>query len=53
MLLASTIILSIVPIMGGLPIPLWASSGIFVVAWVFQFIEHKLEGKKLRGSRGV
>ena len=33
--------------LGGLPIPLWITSlGIFVVAWIFQFIGHKIEGKK-------
>ncbi len=33
--------------LGGLPIPLWLTSlGIFVVAWVFQFIGHKIEGQK-------
>ena len=29
----------------GLPI-LWVSVGIFAVAWVFQFVGHKIEGKK-------
>ncbi|PSL01462.1 DUF962 domain-containing protein [Cecembia rubra] len=29
------------------PIPLWALSiGIFVIAWIFQFWGHKIEGKK-------
>jgi uncharacterized membrane protein YGL010W len=29
------------------PLPLWATSlGIFVTAWIFQFIGHKIEGKK-------
>lgn len=29
------------------PIPLWAISiGIFVIAWIFQFWGHKIEGKK-------
>ena len=33
--------------LGGLPIPLWVTSlGIFVVAWIFQFIGHKIEGAK-------
>lgn len=43
----SGVMLGIVHVMSGLPIPLWASSlTIFVVAWIFQFIGHKLEGKK-------
>lgn len=30
-----------------LPVPLWAVClGIFAVAWVFQFVGHKVEGKK-------
>ncbi len=33
--------------LGTLSIPLWITSlGIFAVAWVFQFIGHKIEGKK-------
>ena len=33
--------------LGGLSIPLWMTSlAIFIVAWVFQFIGHKIEGKK-------
>lgn len=29
------------------PVPLWALSlGIFVIAWIFQFYGHKIEGKK-------
>jgi len=33
--------------LGGLSIPLWITSlVIFAVAWVFQFIGHKIEGKK-------
>ncbi|WP_291777740.1 Mpo1-like protein [Cecembia sp.] len=29
------------------PIPLWALSlGIFILAWIFQFYGHKIEGKK-------
>jgi len=29
------------------PVPLWAISiGIFVLAWIFQFYGHKIEGKK-------
>jgi uncharacterized membrane protein YGL010W len=47
MLLVSTVMLSIVRFMTGLPIPLWVSSSvIFVVAWVFQFLGHRIEGKK-------
>jgi uncharacterized membrane protein YGL010W len=47
MLIVSGIMLSIVRLMSGLPIPLWVSSlVIFVVAWVFQFFGHKIEGKK-------
>lgn len=30
-----------------LPIPLWVSAtGVFIVAWIFQFIGHHIEGKK-------
>ncbi|MGH1343955.1 MAG: DUF962 domain-containing protein [Nannocystales bacterium] len=33
--------------LGGLPVPLWITSlAIFAVAWVFQFVGHKIEGKK-------
>ena len=33
--------------LGALSIPLWITSlAIFVVAWIFQFIGHKIEGKK-------
>ncbi len=33
--------------LAGLPFPLWATSlGIFAVAWVVQFVGHKIEGKK-------
>ena len=47
MLIASAVMLSIVKLIGALPMPLWISSTvIFVVAWVFQFIGHKIEGKK-------
>jgi uncharacterized membrane protein YGL010W len=47
MLVVSAIMLTIVRVMSGLPIPLWVSSlVIFVVAWIFQFIGHKIEGKK-------
>ncbi len=43
----STIMLGIVQGLAGLPIPLWLSSlVIFVVAWIFQFIGHTIEGKK-------
>ncbi|NVB37856.1 DUF962 domain-containing protein [Pseudenhygromyxa sp. WMMC2535] len=41
------IVLTIVNFMAGLSTPLWASSlTIFVVAWIVQFIGHKIEGKK-------
>ncbi len=47
MALISAIMLAIVQVLAGLPIPLWLSSlGIFVVAWIFQFVGHKIEGKK-------
>jgi uncharacterized membrane protein YGL010W len=43
----SAIMLGIVHAIAGLPIPLWLSSAlIFVIAWIFQFIGHKIEGKK-------
>lgn len=33
--------------LSGLSIPLWITSlAIFVVAWIFQFVGHKIEGKK-------
>lgn len=32
---------------GKLPMPIWTFSlGIFVVSWIFQFVGHKIEGKK-------
>ena len=37
----------LVSMLAGLPVPLWLTSVlIFVVAWIFQFVGHKLEGKK-------
>lgn len=43
----SAIMLAVVQGMAGLPIPLWISSLIvFVVAWIGQFIGHKIEGAK-------
>lgn len=43
----SAIMLGIVQALASLPIPLWVSSlGIFVIAWIFQFVGHKIEGKK-------
>jgi uncharacterized membrane protein YGL010W len=47
MALVTGIMLLLVYGLAGLPVPLWASSlGIFVVAWIFQFIGHKIEGQK-------
>lgn len=47
MAIISAIMLAIVQAISGLPMPLWASSlGIFVIAWIFQFVGHKIEGKK-------
>jgi uncharacterized membrane protein YGL010W len=47
MAVISAMMLGIVQAISGLPIPLWASSlAIFVVAWIFQFVGHKIEGKK-------
>ncbi|HLT39979.1 MAG TPA: Mpo1-like protein [Enhygromyxa sp.] len=47
MALTSVVMLGIVHVIAGLPVPLWVSSlVIFVVAWIFQFIGHKIEGKK-------
>jgi len=47
MAVISVIMLGIVQLLAGLPIPLWVTClVIFVVAWIFQFIGHKLEGKK-------
>ena len=43
----SAIMLAVVQAISGLPVPLWVSSlVIFVVAWIFQFVGHKIEGKK-------
>ena len=43
----SAVMLAIVQLLAGLSIPLWISSSvIFVVAWIFQFMGHKIEGKK-------
>ncbi|MFO7562347.1 MAG: Mpo1-like protein [Enhygromyxa sp.] len=47
MTLISAAMLVVVHLLAGLPAPLWISSlVIFVVAWIFQFIGHKIEGKK-------
>lgn len=47
MAVISAIMLGVVHLLAGLPLPLWVSSlVIFVVAWIFQFIGHKIEGKK-------
>ncbi|PRP91232.1 hypothetical protein ENSA5_57070 [Enhygromyxa salina] len=47
MVAVSAVMLAIVAGLAELPIPLWVSSlVIFVVAWIFQFIGHKIEGKK-------
>lgn len=47
MAVISAVMLAIVQGIAGLPIPLWASSlGIFVIAWILQFVGHKIEGKK-------
>lgn len=41
------VMLAIVQGLAALPFPLWATSvAIFVVAWIFQFIGHEIEGKK-------
>ncbi len=44
MLLTTSIMLAIINTLGSLLIPV--SVGIFVVAWIFQFIGHHIEGKK-------
>lgn len=44
MTLATALLLAGVLAMGGLVLPI--SAAIFVVAWIFQFVGHKLEGKK-------
>jgi len=47
MAVVSAAMLAIVQVIAGLPLPLWASSlAIFVLAWIVQFIGHKIEGKK-------
>jgi uncharacterized membrane protein YGL010W len=47
MVLVGSVMLGIVGGIAHLPMPLWLSSLIiFVVAWVGQFIGHKIEGKK-------
>ena len=44
MLLSTALVLALVHAMGSLVLPL--SAAIFVVAWIFQFIGHKIEGRK-------
>ena len=44
MVVTSIAMLAVISAMGSLLLPL--SIAIFVVAWIFQFIGHKLEGKK-------
>jgi len=44
MLLGTAVLLAAVHAMGSLVLP--ASAIIFVVAWIFQFVGHKIEGKK-------
>lgn len=44
MLLLTALSLAVVHAMGGLVLPV--SAAIFVVAWVFQFVGHKIEGRK-------
>jgi uncharacterized membrane protein YGL010W len=44
MLLLTALALALVHAMGGLVLPI--SAAIFVVAWIFQFVGHKIEGKK-------
>ena len=46
MALGSAAMLTIVHALNAQGVLLGASIGIFVVAWIFQFIGHKLEGKK-------
>jgi uncharacterized membrane protein YGL010W len=47
MAVVGSVMLGITLGIGHLPIPLWLSSLIiFVVAWIGQFIGHKIEGKK-------
>jgi uncharacterized membrane protein YGL010W len=44
MLALTALALALVHAMGGLVLPI--SAAIFVVAWIFQFVGHKIEGKK-------
>jgi uncharacterized membrane protein YGL010W len=44
MLIGTVLLLALVHAMGDLVLPV--SAAIFVVAWIFQFIGHKIEGKK-------
>jgi uncharacterized membrane protein YGL010W len=44
MLVLTALALALVHAMGGLVLPI--SAAIFVVAWIFQFVGHKIEGKK-------
>ena len=46
MLLLSSLVLALVDAMNAAGVLVQASVGIFVVAWIFQFIGHHLEGKK-------
>ena len=46
MLLLSSVMLALVDAMEAAGVLVQASVGIFVVAWIFQFIGHHLEGKK-------
>jgi uncharacterized membrane protein YGL010W len=46
MLLLSSVMLALVDAMSVAGILVPASLGIFVLAWIFQFIGHHLEGKK-------
>ena len=44
MLVGTALVLALVHAMGALVLPV--SAAIFVVAWIFQFIGHKIEGRK-------
>lgn len=47
MLLAGTAMLAAASALQALPVPLWLSSlVVFVLAWVGQFVGHRIEGKK-------
>ncbi len=47
MIVVAALVLAAVHGLRALPYPLWASSlSIFVIAWIGQFIGHKVEGKK-------